>query len=253
MKDITRYLAAFLAFAWCIVVATAADSTASKASGAGRYAQLDKLPDWSGIWTLDPASFFAAMSVAPALQGDYARAFDRWQAQVRQNNGETLDTASHCRPPGMPAIMLMPQYPMEFLFAPGRVVTHHEAYMQWRTIHTDGRPHPQELDPSFNGHSIGHWEGSTLVVETIAVKTELPMGMGVPHSDRMRIVERIRLAKDDPDVLRVEMTVEDALALKQPWVRSFSLKRSRGEELIEFVCAENDRNPVNASGKTEFR
>ena len=67
----------------------------------------------------------------------------------------------------MPGIMMVGQYPIEFLFTPGRVTTHHEAWMQLRSIWTDGRKHPDDWDPTFYGHSIGHWEGSTLVVDTV--------------------------------------------------------------------------------------
>ena len=245
---------ASIAFLGIGATAFAQSAPKSKPAAAGRYAALDKLPDWSGIWTLDFASIAATMGgPPPALKGEYKKAYDAWQKEVRENNGVVAEDTSHCRPPGMPIIMMAPQYPMEFFFTPGRITTHHEAWMQWRVIYTDGRAHPDDLDPSFNGHSIGRWEGDTLVIDTVGIKTSVAMGMGINHSDKLHLVERIHLAKGDPDTLKDELTINDPLALEKPWSLSLSFKRSRGDELIEFVCAENDRNPVDASGKTGFQ
>jgi hypothetical protein len=134
------------------------------------------------------------------------------------------------------------------------VTVHHEAWMQWRPIYTDGRPHPAESDwdPTFYGHSVGRWEGDTLVVDTVGIKESVPLAQGMRHSDKLRIVERMHLAKGDADTLVVEMTVEDPLALEKPWSNTLTFKRSREWELIEFICAENDRNPVNEEGYTLF-
>jgi hypothetical protein len=133
------------------------------------------------------------------------------------------------------------------------VTTHFEAWMQWRNIYTDGRGHPDDLDPTFYGDSIGHWEGGTLVADTVAIKDSLGLSMGMKHSDKMRIKERIHLDKGNPDVLLDEITVEDPVALEKPWVQTLAWKRSRDLQLLEFECAENDRNPVDSSGNTGFK
>ena len=80
----------------------------------------------------------------------------------------------------MPGIMTQP-YPMEFLFTPGKVTIMIEAYSQWRQIFTDGRKHPEDPDLTFNGHSIGHWEGDTLVVDTVGFTTDTALG-GFRHA-----------------------------------------------------------------------
>jgi hypothetical protein len=242
-------------FITCLLVAQSAGAQAAATTSAAfpkaRYTDLNTLPDWGGIWTLDMSSFASIMGSQPALKGTYRQAYEAWQREVREKQGEVQQTASHCRPPGMPVIMMAPQYPMEFLFTPGRVTTHHEAWMQWRVIYTDGRKHPDDLDPTFNGHSIGHWEGETLVVDTVGIKTSVEFNMGMKHSDRIHIVERMQLSKEIPDTLIVNLTVEDPLALEKPWPITLTYKRSRDSELIEFICAENDRNPVE-NGRTGF-
>ena len=218
----------------------------------GHYAALNKLPDWGGVWVLNfPAP--GAKRERPQPKGQYLKDYEAWQKQVETHHGEVPRNGSYCRPPGMPGIMAVGQYPIEFLFTPDRVTIHHEAWMQWRSIWMDGRKHPPEdWDPTFYGHSVGHWEDGTLVVDTIGIKTVTEISPGVKHSDKLHIVERFHLAADDPNTLVDELTAEDPEALAQPWHNTLTFKRSRDMDLLEFVCAENDRNPVDSSGHTGF-
>lgn len=228
-----------------------------EATPKGRYAALNALPDWGGIWTLSfempPPGSAPVPPPQPVLKGEYLQKYKSWQLAAQKNHGEAPHSGSYCTPPGMPVIMMSPQYPIEFLFTPGRVTTHHEAWMQWRNIYTDGRGHSPDADPTFNGESIGHWEGGTLVVDTVGIKDSLEIGMGMKHSAKLRIVEHIHLSNDKPDTLVDEMTLEDPLALEKPWSTKLTFKRSRSGQLLEFICEENDRNPVDASGNAELK
>jgi hypothetical protein len=223
----------------------------------GHYATLDSLPDWGGAWfmTFSPA---AAPPPPPKLKGVYLAAYEKWRQEVKAKDGDVASSQSNCMPPGMPVIMGMPQYPIEFFFTPGRVVVHHEAWMQWRNIYTDGRKHPDDLDPTFQGDSIGHWEGGTLVIETIGTKEHLGISAAtrgaVPaHSPKLRILERIHLDPKSSNSLVDEMRIEDPEALAEPYTQTITYRRDRDQELLEFVCAENDRNPVDANGNTTFK
>jgi hypothetical protein len=249
----------------CIAVAAAipaAQPAATAKAGAawpkGAYSALDKLPDWGGVWVLSqrrPAAGAPAPppTVAPKPKGKYKTDQEAWQKASRENNGMARKEVSNCMPPGMPRMMGTGQYPMEFLFTPGRVTTLHEAWMQNRTIYTDGRGHPDDLEAGIFGHSIGKWEGDTLVVDTIGIKTITELDTGLKHSDKLHITERIHLAPNDPETLMVEMTLEDPEALEGPASRTYTYKRERDWSLMEFVCAENDRNPVGADGLTGFK
>jgi hypothetical protein len=224
----------------------------------GHYASLDALPDWGGVWVLSrpaggPPGPGTPAAEKPALKGKYLEDYQAWQHAVETKGGQVAHEGSYCTPPGMPGIMGVGQYPIEFLFTPGRVTTHHEAWMQWRNIYTDGRGHPDDLEATFAGDSIGHWDGATLVVDTIGIKESVALGMGMKHSDKLHLTERIHLDKADPDTLVDELTAEDPVALAKPWVHSFTYKRSRDWSLLEFICAENDRNPVDANGETGFK
>ena len=239
--------------------ALAGQAPAPKAPAAawpkGAYAALDKLPDWGGVWVLTrgrPAPG-AAPPEQPKFKGDYLARYQTWQKEVRDNNGVARKETSNCMPPGMPNMMGTGQYPIEFLFTPGRVTTLHEAWMQTRSIFTDGRGHPEDLELGIFGHSTGRWDGTTLVVDTIGIKPITELGAGMKHSDKLHITERIHLAADDPETLVVEMTMEDAEALESPYRRTLTFKRQRDWNLMEFVCAENDRNPVGADGHTQFK
>ena len=224
----------------------------------GHYTSLDALPDWGGVWVLSrpaggPPTPGSPAPEKPALKGKYLEDYQAWQHAVETKGGQVPHEGSYCTPPGMPGIMGVGQYPMEFLFTPGRVTTHHEAWMQWRNIYTDGRGHPDDLEATFAGDSVGHWEGATLVVDTIGIKESVALGMGMKHSDKLHLTERIHLDKADPDTLVDELTAEDPTALAKPWLHSFTYKRSREWTLLEFICAENDRNPVDANGDTGFK
>ena len=218
----------------------------------GEYTALDTLPDWGGIWFVMFGASNNQSAAEPVPKGEYAERRAAWLAEARANGGVVRRARSNCSPPGMPRIMRLAQYPYEFVFAPGRVTINQEAWMQTRTIWTDGRAHDPDHDPSFMGDSIGHWDGDTLVVETVGILPELEIDTGFGHSDKFRLVERIHLDPADPDVLVNEMWMEDPEALAEPFTLSVRYRRDRYGKLIEFRCAENDRNPIDQEGHTLF-
>jgi hypothetical protein len=169
--------------------------------------------------------------------------------RAAEQRGEIEDSPqANCVPNGMPGIMTQP-YPIEFLFTPGKVTILIEAYAQWRQIFTDGRPHPDDPDLTFNGHSIGQWEGDTLVVDTVGFSTDTAIGMnfGMRHSDRMRIVERMRLIDDNR--LEIETTIHDPVALVGPFTSTRVYDRHRDWTLAEYICQQNNRNFVTDEGQ----
>ena len=242
-------LAAALASGAVQAQASQAQTPKGAAFPRGAYAALDKLPDWGGVWILDPVK--GARTPDPVLKGPYLKDYQDWRAQT-QAGIITSTGGSLCLPTGMPRMMTLGQYPMEFLFTPGRVSMHLEAWAQQRAVWTDGRSHPSDWDPTFSGHSIGHWEGDVLVVDTVGIRDTTALVAGMKHSGATHVVERIHLDPADKDHLLVEMTVDDPVALSAPWVTVNRFKRTRDGELYEYVCAENDRNPVDASGRVGF-
>jgi hypothetical protein len=227
----------------------------------GQYRTLDGLPDWGGVWILTfprrspPAGGPPQPPTprpVPQLKGKYLEDYQAYRKATAANGGVAPKGASNCMPPGMPGIMAVGQYPMQYLFTPGQVTILQEAWGQWRRIFTDGRPHPEDPEPSFQGNSVGHWDGDTLVVDTTAIKEDVALQLGMRHSDKLHIIERLHLSPTDKDSLIDEITLDDPEALEAPFHLTQTYHRTRDGDLIEFICAENDRNPVDDKGVTRF-
>ena len=229
-----------------------AQNDVRRAPTAADWAALAKLPDLTGVWEVamgsaprqgsGPARGSApARPPDPALTPEYAAKKRAFEANAPEDS-----QAANCLPPGMPGIMTQP-YPMEFLLTPGQVTIVIEAYSQVRHIYTDGRPLPEDPDPKFHGTSIGRWQGETLVVETVGFSPQTQLDRGVPHSDKMKIVERFRLT--DPDTMSIETTISDPVVLTAPYTTTGTLKRHRNWTISEYICEENNRNYVDQSGK----
>lgn len=243
----TRIVAIGLA-ALAVAPAAAQDETEDASPDAttsvqGRtWAELAELPDFTtGIWE---GTFGGGGPPAPPqFTEEYAAKRAAYQAQGLEDT-----PAANCVPPGMPGIMTQP-YPMEFMYGPGQVAIQLEAYEQIRHIYTDGRDHPESPDPTFNGHSIGHWEGDTLVADTVGFVPFTPLAniWEVGHSDQMHVTERMRLL--DPDTLEITTTVEDPLALVEPIVSTRTFARHPDWTIAEYVCEENNRNSLLPSGE----
>ena len=264
-----------LAITVAAIVAAALGSTAAaqqfvtKKPTADDWAAVAKLPDFNGVWERGggggargaaPAAPAAAQRgaapAAPAAAGargarggrgggvQLTPEFEAKRAAYRApEDGET----ANCLPPGMPGIMTQP-YPMEFLMTPGKVTIVIEAYTQVRHIYTDGRKLPEDPDPKFFGTSVGHWEGDTLVVESVGFAPHLTLAAGVPHSGKMKVVERFRLA--DADNMSIETTITDPVALLAPITSNANLRRHREWTIAEYICEENNRNSVDSQGKS---
>jgi hypothetical protein len=237
--------------------------------GAGAAAAA-ALPDWSGVWFPRERNLFDPSSLPPAqrqvkdtasslFEASYERMYPpytpdyeaRYEQKLKDTNaGRASDPTASCVPPGFPRIMGTP-YPLEFVVEKGRVTMLFEAYSQVRRVYTDGSPHPADLDPSYNGHSTGRWEGDTLVVDTVGLRGDTVFDVsGAPHSEAMRVTERIRRA--GPDLIEDRMVVEDPKALTKPWTVVRTYERKPDWKIAEYVCEENQRNPIQPDGSTGF-
>ncbi len=232
------------------------------------WAALAKLPDFTGVWEAPLGGGAKSLVIPPgaAKKSPQKSASHskfptfpmrqglpltpEWAAKVQalKARGAQDSDSANCLPPGMPGIMGQP-YPYEFLLTPGQVTIVGEAYMIVRHIYTDGRTLPADPDPNFFGTSVGHWEGNTLVAESVGFSPQTEIEPGVPHSNKMKIIERFRLL--DPDTMSIETTVIDPIALTHPYTTTRTLKRYRNWIIDEYICEQNNRNSVNSSGKAE--
>jgi len=204
---------------------------------ASDYRELAELPDFSGIWYPDWSRLFSDRSAArPQLTPAAQARFDAYQASIAEGGPDQYMQA-HCIPPGIPGVMQQP-YPIEILYSPGRVTLITEAYMQVRRIYTDGRALPEDPDFFFNGNSVGHWDGDSLVVETVGFHPLTVIAAGIEHSEQMKTVERIWR---EGDFLYDRMTITDPEVLTAPFVINMAFKLDNEFPLREYVCAENNR------------
>jgi hypothetical protein len=226
---------------------SAASASAAGKPGNGPYtasdwAALGKLPDWSGVWVPDVGDQKRQeVTNRPPWTPKVAAEMVKLEAESRA--GRPFLVLHDCLPYGMPSLMLMPHNSMEVLFTPGRVTMLGESDgNRLRRIYTDGRKHPNDPDLTAHGHSIGHWEGDTLVVDTTAIKPQSYLAVsedvGVPTDGGAHVVERIHLKS--PNVLADDLTIEAPKILTRPWRTTRLWTRLHGEtnDIVEGACVE---------------
>lgn len=247
----------------CLVIARADAASAAAAIGANRpqvakaWRDIAELPDWSGTWDPDRAVERRELEANPLPWNARAAAVIARQKKLAAEGDPKL-VLWGCFPHGMPSWMMINHNLMEILFTPGRVTMLGESDgNRLRRIYTDGRRHPEDPDPTFHGHSIGHWEGTTLVVDTVGVAPQAPIAphetLGVSNNGGLHIVERIRLR--DPDTLEDTMVVSAPNVLTRPWTTTRLFKRLRGErnEIVEGQCVRGDYTEgIDADGSATF-
>jgi hypothetical protein len=160
-----------------------------------------------------------------------------------------------CMPAGFPSGMLS-AYAMQFFQNKDNLVMVHEFQRMTRVIPLDGRKHREDMEPTFYGDPVGHWEGDTLVIETTGFKRwglddyfykdEKEYRM---HSDALKTIERIKY--QDPKTLSYSLTIDDPKTFVGPWSQEFKIKaRPEWEKngMVEYVCEENNRCPGGHCG-----
>lgn len=207
-------------------------------------------PDFSGVWrtVTAPAAprvdtslrWVPAPGELPAFTPEYMERYKKVQAS-RESGSEATEPGARCLPPGMPYFTLA-QYGLEITQSKDRIAFFSEWMDAYRRIYLDGRTLPKDVDPSYFGYSTGHWEGDTLVAETVNLRDDTVLDRyGSPHSDAMRITERIRLV--DANTLEDIVTTYDPKAFTKPLevVRRYRRAGKGNDELHENTCTEGLR------------
>ncbi len=150
---------------------------------------------------------------------------------------ETNDRVYQCFPPGMPYIYLQ-VFPLQIVQTPKEVIVLFEYDHSVQHIYTDGRKHPEDLTPTYMGHSIGHWEGDTLVVDTVGLNGTLWLDrLGHPESDQMHITQRFKRADDK--TLQIDFTFDDPKAYPKPWDAQLRFRLHPDWDIMEHICMDN--------------
>ena len=174
--------------------------------------------------------------------------FQPWSAAVYNYNSlnqSKYDPEGYCLPPGGPRLFATP-YPMEIIQQPEhkRIIMIFEGGTHiWREIYMDGRPHasPDAIKgQTWLGHSVGHWEGDTLVVDVVGFHEGTWLDyFGHPHTDQMHIIEKF--TRPNKNTLHYEATIDDPGAYTKPWTVQWNIPWNATGELQEYICQENNR------------
>ena len=161
----------------------------------------------------------------------------------RQTSTTKDDPHVKCKPSGGPRMFHTP-YGFEFLDLPDQqriYIVGVGGPHTWRVIYMDGRAHPKDLDPTFAGHSVGHFEGDSLVIDTVGFNEKFWLTReGVPLTERLHLTERF--TRTDYDDLKYEATLDDPGAYSAPWTGGWWIRWQPNQELYEYVCQDNNRD-----------
>ena len=184
-----------------------------------------------------------------------------WAKEVmKQENSKALSgrmpysARASCMPSGVPAFMMAAVEPIHFMQTPKQVTMIFSGDAQIRRIYLDV-PHSADLKPSWYGESVGHYEGDTLVVDTIGLNDKTFIdNYRTPHTAKLHVVERYKLI-DDGKTLQVTFRVEDPDTFYQQWSAIGKLRRVQ-MPMHEEACAENNQNlfdyHIPVANKSDF-
>jgi hypothetical protein len=199
----------------------------------------DGKPDLSGIW-------FGLLPVEEESEPAELLPWAQALAKERTDNNIKDHPSSRCLPGSITLFSLFNQ----IIQTPSILVLIHEGDVPGhRLVYLDGREHPRDKDPTWTGHSIGKWDGDTLVIDTTGFndRSWLSFEGAEPHTEMLHMTTRLR--RLDLGHLEVNVTLEDPGALKKPWkMKGISTLAPKGEEIGEYICNENNQDVEHQVG-----
>lgn len=200
--------------------------------------QVPRLPDGkpnlSGIWRSANDAYrrnLAADGIQVLFQPSAAALFEE-----RQSGKGNSNPAERCLPRGVPAAMVVRDYPWKIVQTQGVVLILFDESLHFRQIFTDGRGFPEDPALTWLGYSIGKWDGDTLVAETTGFNEETWLDeVGHPHSAAMRVIERFQ--RRSVGTMDVEITIDDPKSYTKPWTAAVRFALLPDTDLAEHVCA----------------
>jgi len=199
----------------------------------------DGRPDITGLWK--PGAGYIGNIAKDIKPEDFP--FQPWAKALyteRRASNSKDDPTANCIVGGVPRSNAVP-YPFKILQVPGMVVILYEAVHSYRQIFTDGRELPNyDPNPTWFGYSVGKWEGDAFVVHSAGFNDKGWLdNNGHPSTDSLRVTERFR--RKDFGHMDVEITIDDSKAYTKPWTIVLPLTFQADDELIEYICDENNK------------
>lgn len=205
----------------------------------------DGTPDLSGMWMVPGLKYL--INIAADLKDV---PFQPWAAAEYKRRMDTRgkdDPNNFCLPSIIPEKIAVTS-PWKIVETPGLTLILYESRTIFRQIFTDGRALPKDPNPTWQGYSVGKWDGDTFVVETTGFNGKGWLDTnGHPVTDALHVVERYH--RKDFGHMDVEITIDDPKAYTKPWTVHENPELQADTELIEYICEENNRDVGHFVGK----
>lgn len=228
--------------------------------GAPAPRTADGKPDLSGVWEPENTQPCPQEGCVDGLISDQyfdigfgikgGLPYQPWAAKAIKQRMAGMgkdDPTARCLPPGVPRFLSMPSF-RRVIQTPGVIAILLEHNVTYRQIFTDGRTLPADPQPTWNGYSVGIWDGDTLVVETNGLRDGMWIdAYGNTISDAAKVIERYR--RVNYGNLEIELTVDDPKTYTRPWTVVFHEFITLNTDLLDYVCLENERDVVHLVGK----
>src|SRR5580658_7052356 len=203
----------------------------------------DGTPDLSGAWMGGGSN---SGDISKGLKPGETLSMQPWAEKVFKERLAKDDPEANCLPFGIPRSA---PYPWRLVQTPTHYFILFEGNIHsYRQIFLDGRKHPDDPDPTWYGHSVGRWEGETLVIDSVGFNDRFWFDFaGHPHTEKLHTIERYR--RPDFDTLEYEVTIDDAGAYTRPFTLYGRHSYESGADLMEYICNENNVDVKHIVGK----
>jgi hypothetical protein len=216
----------------------------------------DGKPDFSGMWFANvPAKDYckekdciqeermAREQINLGIKLKDGLPYTEWskaEMAKRRANGGREDPHTYCMPPNFPRAWTLPQY-IKIVQTPALMVLLHEFNAAYREVFMDGRPLPENPNPTWNGYSTAHWEGDTLVIETNGIRDDMWLDIqGSPVTEAARVTER--LERINFGIMQVEIAVDDPKAYTRPWSVTIEMAAQVDTTMLEEICLDDEQD-----------
>ena len=203
----------------------------------------DGKPDFSGVWTPEHTFIY---DISVSLKKGETLPMQPWAEALTKARMSKDDPEANCLPTGVPR---QNPYPWRIVQTPTLIYFLFEGNIHsYRQIFMDGRNHPADPDPSWYGHSVGHYEGDTLVIDSIGFNDKFWFDFaGHPHTEKLHVTERFR--RSDYGHLDLEVVIDDPGAYTKPFTMYGRSPLVENSEIMEYICNENNQDVGHIVGK----
>ena len=231
--------------------------------GAPTPRTADGKPDLSGMWqvaNLLPCNDDTRVCTDLPISAQFGNIgaglkeplpYQEWAKERIATKGSADNPYTRCLGPGGPWMHLIPTM-KKIVQTPALILLLNEFNTNFRQVFMDGRPLPDDPNPTWNGYSIGRWEGDTLVVESLGYRDDQWLdAAGSPLTNAAKVTERFR--RPDYGHLQIDITVDDPKGYTRPWTVTVDMKVELDTEMLDSNCLENEKDVPHLKAADKLR